>query len=209
MQLLLQKRKIFTVNLPIEDIKDETLTGIPFFPDGCQAIILDRISINKNILSWAVKLPCFVIYERPEEFAEFDPGARLAGDSQIRFYFWPLNISLLADDILSIVASKKYHHDEKILIDKLEINYLNRSISNGNKVLFMKNKEFDLLFYLAKHRGRVMSRSIILEQVWDMNSRVLTNTVDVHVSKVRRIISQTFGINSLIKTIPCSGYLIP
>lgn len=72
--------------------------------------------------------------------------------------------------------------------------------------VFLRNKEFSLLDYFLNNPGRVLTRTQILEDVWDRNICCATNTVDVHVSSLRRILSKHFE-KPLIKTIHCVGYI--
>ena len=55
------------------------------------------------------------------------------------------------------------------------------------------------------NEGKVLSRETILENVWDRNANIFTNTVDVHINKLRKKIKTD---EKFIRTIPCSGYLI-
>lgn len=70
----------------------------------------------------------------------------------------------------------------------------------------LRNKEFSLVFYFLKNPGRVISRTEILEEVWDRNIFCATNTVDVHVSTLRRKLRLYFG-RDLIRTVHCVGYI--
>jgi DNA-binding response OmpR family regulator len=56
------------------------------------------------------------------------------------------------------------------------------------------------------HPGKLLTRNTILEDVWDQNTNLMTNTVDVHVSQLRKKIKKYTGM-SYIKTIPCLGYV--
>ncbi len=68
-------------------------------------------------------------------------------------------------------------------------------------------KEFDLLWYLLENRGQTATRMEILEHVWDMNADPLTNTVEMHISNLRKKL-RSLGANSLLRTIPRAGYKI-
>lgn len=96
---------------------------------------------------------------------------------------------------------------EHIKIGWLNINLKKRKIRYKNKEIHLRNKEFSLLAYLAKKRNKVITRAEILEEVWDRNIFCNTNTVDVHVSSLRRKLSR-FSKKQLITTIHCLGYMI-
>ncbi|MBD3361065.1 hypothetical protein GF366_04685 [Candidatus Peregrinibacteria bacterium] len=76
----------------------------------------------------------------------------------------------------------------------------------GNNYVFLRNKEFCLLEYFMINIGRVLSRTQILEDVWDHNICCPTNTVDVHVSNLRQKLKLHQSAD-LIKTIHCVGYI--
>jgi DNA-binding response OmpR family regulator len=81
-------------------------------------------------------------------------------------------------------------------------------LSFNNKEVFLKNKEFELVKYLMNNQGKILSRINILENVWDMNANVMTNTVDVHVSRVRYLFKKHFELEDIIKTVQCIGYMM-
>lgn len=70
----------------------------------------------------------------------------------------------------------------------------------------LRNKEFSLIYYFLKNAGKVLTRTQILEEVWDQNVFCSTNTVDVHISALRRKV-KLYCARDLIKTIHCVGYL--
>jgi len=186
-------------NQPFKDLLNT------IFLKAYSALVFDRIEECMQMAAMTGKIDCFFIVDIRffDKKRDFDWGA-----GKFRYYFWPLNINILADDIKSIVLLKDFLVVDQLNIGKLFINTNRRTVSCGSKVVQLKNKEFDLLLYLAKNRGRVISRNNILENVWDMNTRVMTNTVDVHVSKIRKALRDNFGIKALIKTIPCNGYIL-
>jgi DNA-binding response OmpR family regulator len=76
---------------------------------------------------------------------------------------------------------------------------------NGREV-FLRNKEYLLLEFLMKNFGKIVSRTEILEEVWDRNIFCNTNTVDVHVSKLRKKLVSFFKF-SPIRTVHSVGYI--
>ncbi len=77
----------------------------------------------------------------------------------------------------------------------------------GDREIYLSNKEFSLLEYLLENMGRVVSRTDILESVWDRNICCNTNTVDVHVSNLRKKI-RPYVAKELIHTVHCIGYML-
>lgn len=80
-------------------------------------------------------------------------------------------------------------------------------VTRGGKELHLRNKEFGLLKYLLENKGIVVSRSMILDNVWDMNVDPLTNTVDVHIRNLRKKVDENFA-KKLIISVPKRGYKI-
>ncbi|MDA1060570.1 MAG: winged helix-turn-helix domain-containing protein [bacterium] len=80
-----------------------------------------------------------------------------------------------------------------------------RIIVNGTSIEF-PNKEMNLLIYFLQNSGKVLTRTQILEDVWDRNICCSTNTVDVHVSKLRQRMRPHIS-KQVIRTIYCAGYI--
>ena len=71
----------------------------------------------------------------------------------------------------------------------------------------LRKKEYQLLEYLIYNKGRVVSRTEILESVWDMNANPFTNTVEVHIKRLRDKLEKPFG-EKYIETVHGMGYLV-
>lgn len=82
-----------------------------------------------------------------------------------------------------------------------------RLLIKRQKSIFLRHKEFSLLKFLIKNRGKVFSKEDLLYQVWDINAIVSTNTVEVHVSKLRKMFKKLGIKKPCIKTISQGGYL--
>lgn len=87
----------------------------------------------------------------------------------------------------------------------LSVDSVKRVVKRGNKIISLKNKEFCLLNFFIKNMGSVVTRDQIIAEVWDREANIFTNTVDVHVHKLRKKIDKDFPV-PLIKTIPYVGY---
>ncbi len=92
-------------------------------------------------------------------------------------------------------------------VDDLEMDLKTHEVKRGNKKIDLRHREFDLLEYLMRNPNIVLTRSMILEHVWDMNVDPFTNTVDVHVRYLRKKIDDG-NKKKLIKTVHGSGYKI-
>lgn len=94
-----------------------------------------------------------------------------------------------------------------ITIADLEINIDTKTVRRGNKTIELTAKEFSLLEYLAKNKGRVLSRTDIAEKIWDIRFDTGTNVIDVYVNFLRKKIDQGFRLK-LIHTKVGMGYVL-
>jgi len=89
----------------------------------------------------------------------------------------------------------------------LELSLIRREASRGSETLQLTAQEFSLLEYLCRNAGRVVTRSMILDQVWGMRIQPDTNIVDVHIYRLRSKIERP-GLPPLIRTIRGIGYVL-
>lgn len=95
---------------------------------------------------------------------------------------------------------------EIIHLHNLTLNLTRREVLLDDKPLSLKPKEFDLILYLARHRGQVLSRDIILEQVWGWEYSGGSRTVDVHIRWLREKIEEDPANPIRIITVRGTGY---
>jgi two-component system OmpR family response regulator len=84
---------------------------------------------------------------------------------------------------------------------------LKRTVSRGGRRIELKPQEFKLLEYLMQHRGQVVTRTMLLENVWSFHFDPKTNIVDSHMSRIRAKVDRGFG-RELIQTVRGAGYRI-
>ncbi len=92
-------------------------------------------------------------------------------------------------------------------VGDLEVDRLGQQVRRGGKRLELTAKEYALLEYLVSHAGRVLSRTMIIEHVWDESFEGLTNIVDVYVRHLRSKVDDPFP-TKLIRTVRGAGYAI-
>jgi two-component system, OmpR family, response regulator len=92
-------------------------------------------------------------------------------------------------------------------VGDLRMDLLSRKVVRGNRSIQLQPREFKLLEYLMRHAGQVVTRTMLLENVWDYHFDPQTNVVDVHISKLRQKIDAESG-PSLLKTVRNAGYMI-
>ncbi len=89
----------------------------------------------------------------------------------------------------------------------VRLDLLSRKLFVSGCEIVLRNKEFSLLKYFLSNMGRVVSRTQLLEDVWDQNIFCSTNTIDVHISNLRRKISK-YSKATFIRTVHCIGYIL-
>lgn len=95
----------------------------------------------------------------------------------------------------------------KLKVADLEMDLLARRVSRAGRDIALQPREFKLLETLMRNAGRVVTRTMLLERVWDYRFDPQTNVIDVHVSRLRRKIDQGFA-RPLIETARGAGYVI-
>ena len=96
---------------------------------------------------------------------------------------------------------------ERLRLADLEVDLIRHKATRDSKPLDLAPKEFALLSLLVRRTGEVLSRTLIAEQVWDMNFDSETNVVDVAVRRLRRKVDDPFP-NKLIHTVRGVGYVL-
>jgi len=94
-----------------------------------------------------------------------------------------------------------------ITVQDLVIDPNRRRVERGGVPIDLRRKEFDILEYLARNRGRPVTRAMILDHAWDGTKDTWNNTVDVHIKHLRDKVDRPFG-EPLIKTAYGIGYMI-
>ncbi len=103
--------------------------------------------------------------------------------------------------------SKNEGPQTKLTVADLEMDLLARSVRRAGQKIDLQPREFRLLEYLMRHAGQVVTRTMLLEGVWDYHFDPQTNVIDVHVSRLRQKVDKPFA-TALIQTIRNAGYML-
>lgn len=95
--------------------------------------------------------------------------------------------------------------ETNLRVGDLEMDLLSRSVRRGGKPVDLQPREFKILEYLMRNTGRVVTRVMLLENVWDYHFDPQTNVVDVHISRLRQKIDRDFD-KPLLHTVRGAGY---
>ncbi len=94
-----------------------------------------------------------------------------------------------------------------LTLGDLSMDLLSHKVTRAGKAVALQPREFKLLEYLMRHANQVVTRTMLLENVWDYHFDPQTNVVDVHVSKLRQKIDDGSG-RQLLRTIRNAGYML-
>ncbi len=131
-------------------------------------------------------------------------GLELGGDD---YLVKPFAFSELLARMRSVLRRGPTRQPEKLCIADLELDLLHHKAIRGGAHLDLTPKEFLLLSLLTRRSGEVLSRTLIAEQVWDMNFDSDTNVVDVHMRRLRAKVDDPFE-RKLIHTVRGVGYVL-
>jgi len=131
-------------------------------------------------------------------------GLELGGDD---YLVKPFAFSELLARIRSILRRGPVRQPESLYIADLELDLIRHRVLRGGRRLDLTAKEVSLLSLLARRKGEVLTRTLISEQVWEMNFDSDTNVVDVAIRRLRRKVDDGFE-RKLIHTVRGVGYVL-
>jgi two-component system OmpR family response regulator len=97
--------------------------------------------------------------------------------------------------------------DTVLRVGDLELDLLARRVKRAGRVIELQPREFRLLEYLMRHSAQVVTRTMLLEHVWDYHFDPQTNVIDVHISRLRQKIDKSFD-KPLLHTVRGAGYCL-
>ncbi len=176
------------------------------------AIITDRmlpgpdgVTILRALRATGVKTPVLIVTALGEVEARVD-GLDAGADDYLAkpFAFSELRARL---DAMTRRASDTLEGESSVLrVGDLELNLLRRTAKRGATTIELLPTEYRLLEFMMRHKGQVLTRTMLLERVWDFNFDPTTNVVDVHVSRLRRKLDAAGP--PMIRTLRGAGYML-
>ena len=132
-------------------------------------------------------------------------GLRAGGDDYLTkpYAFSEL---LARVEVLNRRASAK-ESETVYRVGDLELDRLSHSVRRASREITLQPREFRLLEYLMRHAGQVVTRTMLLENVWDYHFDPQTNVIDVHVSRLRGKIEKGFD-KAILHTVRGAGYML-
>ncbi len=177
--------------------------------ENYDALIVDRmlpgkdgLSIVKTLRSTGNKTPVLIL----SALGEVDDrvkGLRAGGDD---YMTKPYAFAELLARLEALQRRGKVETANTTLsVADLEMDLVSRSVKRAGKSIDLQPKEFALLEYLMRHAGSIVTRTMLLEKVWDYSFDPQTNVIDVHISRLRQKIDKGFD-RPLLHTIRGAGY---
>jgi DNA-binding response OmpR family regulator len=121
----------------------------------------------------------------------------------------PFAFSELLARIRALLRRGKVESGDKLRLADLEMNTAGRAVSRGGKELGLTAREFDLLEYMLRQKGRVISREMLARDVWQETARYtpIDNVIDVHIAHLRRKLDDPFR-TKLLHTVRGVGFVL-
>ncbi|WP_020593623.1 response regulator transcription factor [Kiloniella laminariae] len=174
-------------------------------------IILDRmlpgkdgLSLLRTLRATEITTPVLLLSALGEVRHRID-GLHSGGDD---YMVKPFSVAELVARVQVLLKRTLPSGGEtELTVGDLRIDLLSRKATRAGKTIDLKPKEYKLLEFLMRHAGQVVTRTILLEQVWDYNFAPQTNVIDVHMSRLRNKIDKGFNVE-LLHTIRGAGYCI-
>lgn len=165
----------------------------------------DGISLILRLRQLGVKAPVLILSAR-RSVDDRVRGLEQGGDDYLTK---PFALAELLARIRNLLKRSTVSSGEttRLQILDLELDLLRREATRGGETLNLTPQEFVLLEYLCRNAGRVVTRSMILDQVWGMRIQPDTNVVDVHIYRLRGKVD-TEGRKPLIRTLRGVGYVL-
>ncbi len=163
---------------------------------------MDGLTMLSQLRKEGIKTPALIL----SALGQVDDrvtGLRAGGDDYLSkpYAFSELlaRLEILGKRHLSVSS------DTTISVDDLVLDRISHVAERGGKKITLQPREYRLLEYLMKNEGRLVTRSMLLENVWDLHFDPQTNVIDVHVSRLRSKIDKNFK-HPLLQTVRGKGY---
>lgn len=176
------------------------------------AIILDRMlpgvdgmTVLRTLRAASNTTPVLMLTALGEVEHRVD-GLRAGADDYLVKPFAFVELSARLDSLLRRQQGASSELTQ-LNVDDLELNLLTREAKRAGRAIELQPREFRLLEYLMRQANRVVTRTMLLEAVWDYHFDPQTNVIDVHISRLRQKIDRDFEY-PLLHTVRGAGYLL-
>ncbi|OLS50883.1 winged helix-turn-helix domain-containing protein [Rhodovulum sulfidophilum] len=165
---------------------------------------LDGLSLVRALRAAHVTTPAIFLTSMSGVDDRID-GLRAGGDD---YLVKPFAFGELSARIEALGRRPPMQETETVLkAADLEMDLVRRSVTRAGQRIELLPREFALLEHLLRHKGRIQTRTMLLESVWDINFDPQTNVVETHISRLRAKVDKPFD-RELIATVRGAGYRI-
>jgi len=163
----------------------------------------DGFTLLRELRASAVTTPVICLTAR-DELGDKIKGLDLGADDYLAK---PFSFAELLARIRALLRRAPTLAPSTIVVGDLSVDLVGRSVTRAGKRIDLSPNEFALLAYLVRNADCVLSRTMILDHVWDMNQDPMTNVIDVHINRLRKKIDAGFAA-PLIHTVRGVGYVL-
>lgn len=167
---------------------------------------LDGLSLIRSLREQKVETPVLIL----SALGQVDDrvkGLRAGGDDYLPKPYSFTELLARAEVLARRRGGQKGSEPTSYRVGDLELDRLSHRVSRSGQDIPLQPREFRLLEYLVRHAGQVVTRTMLLEHVWDYHFDPQTNVIDVHVSRLRAKIDKGFA-RPLIHTVRGAGYMV-
>lgn len=166
---------------------------------------LDGLALIRSLRAAGKKTPALFLSALGEVDDRVE-GLRAGGDD---YLVKPFAFSELLARLEALIRRGEGEQAPRTLLKvaDLEMDLLTRTVRRAGRNIELQPREFRLLEYLLRHSGQVVTRTMLLESVWDYHFDPQTNVIDVHISRLRSKIDKDFE-GPLLHTVRGAGYVL-
>lgn len=165
---------------------------------------MDGFTLIEKLRGKGVKVPILVLSAK-SNVDDRVKGLRLGGDD---YLVKPFAFTELVARIETLARRKTgLMQSASVQVGDLKLDLIKHKAYRGDEEIFLAPLEFNLLSFMARHQGRVVSRTMIIEQVWEYNFDPGTNVVEARICKLRDKVDKPFD-KKLIHTVRGFGYVL-
>jgi DNA-binding response OmpR family regulator len=159
--------------------------------------------VCRRLRAEGFKSPVLFLTAKGEEVDKLT-GFDVGGDDYVTKPFSLLELQARARALLRR-AEKEEPEEDRYSFEGVSVNFMTYDLRVAGKPVKLSAKEMELLRFLIRHRGQVLSREVLLDKVWNYDSQVSTRTVDTHILNLRRKLNDA-PPNRFIQTVHGVGY---
>lgn len=167
---------------------------------------VDGLTIVRSVRQASIKTPILVL----SALGQVDDrvtGLREGGDDYLVKPFAFSELIARLEALMRRQTPDGSGQQTRIVVGDLEMDLLGRTVRRDGHPIELQPREFALLEFLMRHAGQVVTRTMLLENVWDYNFDPQTNVIDVHVSRLRQKIDRGFN-SEMLQTVRGAGYTL-